>query len=46
MHFRLRGATIMGNNIPQFTGIGNGTVFRIPIPFLIILGWPSSSTSC
>jgi ribose transport system permease protein len=32
-----RGATIMGNNIPQFTGIGNGSVFRIPIPFLIVL---------
>ena len=32
-----RGATIMGNNIPQFTGIGNGSLFRIPIPFLIVL---------
>ena len=32
-----RGATIMGNNIPEFTGIGNGTVFEVPIPFLIVL---------
>jgi ribose transport system permease protein len=33
-----RGATIMGNKIPQFTRIGNGSVFRIPIPFIIVLG--------
>src|SRR5208283_5423948 len=32
-----RGATIMGNNIPQFTDIGNGSVFNIPIPFIIII---------
>jgi ribose transport system permease protein len=32
-----RGATIMGNNIPEFTGIGNGSVFRIPIPFIIVV---------
>ncbi len=32
-----RGATIMGNNIPEFTGIGNGTVFEVPIPFIIVL---------
>jgi ribose transport system permease protein len=32
-----RGATIMGNNIPEFTGIGNGTVFEIPIPFIIVV---------
>jgi ribose transport system permease protein len=32
-----RGATIMGNNIPQFTGIGNGSVFDIPIPFIVAL---------
>jgi ribose transport system permease protein len=31
-----RGATIMGNKIPQFTRIGNGSVFRIP--FIIVLG--------
>lgn len=32
-----RGATIMGNNIPQFTNIGNGSILRIPVPFLIAL---------
>jgi ribose transport system permease protein len=32
-----RGATIMGNNIPQFTGIGNGSVFGVPIPFIIVV---------
>jgi ribose transport system permease protein len=32
-----RGATIMGNNIPEFTDIGNGSVFQIPIPFVIVL---------
>jgi ribose transport system permease protein len=32
-----RGATIMGNNIPQFTSIGNGSVLNVPIPFLIII---------
>jgi len=32
-----RGATIMGNNIPQFTRIGNGSVFEIPIPFIIVI---------
>lgn len=32
-----RGATIMGNKIPQFTGIGNGSVFFIPIPFIIVI---------
>jgi ribose transport system permease protein len=32
-----RGATIMGNNIPQFTGIGNGSVFEIPIPFIVVV---------
>ena len=32
-----RGATIMGNNIPEFTGIGNGTVFEVPIPFIIVV---------
>ncbi|MDA3835900.1 MAG: ABC transporter permease, partial [Spirochaetales bacterium] len=28
-----RGATIMGNKIPEFTKIGNGAILRIPIPF-------------
>jgi ribose transport system permease protein len=37
MYF-MRGATVMGNNIPQFTGIGNGSVFSIPIPFILVLG--------
>jgi ribose transport system permease protein len=32
-----RGATIMGNNIPQFTRIGSGSVFSIPIPFLVVV---------
>ncbi len=32
-----RGATIMGNKIPAFTGIGNGSVLGVPIPFLIVL---------
>ena len=30
-----RGATIMGNRIQEFTRIGNGSIFRIPIPFII-----------
>jgi ribose transport system permease protein len=37
MYF-MRGATVMGNNIPEFTGIGNGSVFSIPIPFLLVVG--------
>ena len=32
-----RGATIMGNNIPQFTRIGNGSIFGIPIPFILVI---------
>jgi ribose transport system permease protein len=33
-----RGATIMGNKIPQFTNIGNGSLFGIiPIPFVIVI---------
>ena len=32
-----RGATIMGNNIPQFTRIGNGSIFEIPIPFIVVM---------
>jgi len=32
-----RGATIMGNNIPQFTQIGSGSLFSIPIPFLVVI---------
>ncbi len=36
MYF-MRGATVMGNNIPQFTNIGNGSLLRIPIPFLIAI---------
>jgi len=37
MYF-MRGATVMGNNIPEFTNIGNGSVFSIPIPFLLVVG--------
>ena len=36
MYF-MRGATVMGNNIPQFTGIGNGSVFSVPIPFIAVV---------
>jgi ribose transport system permease protein len=36
MYF-MRGATVMGNNIPEFTGIGNGSVFSIPIPFILVV---------
>ena len=32
-----RGATIMGNNIPQFNRIGSGSIFNIPIPFLVVV---------
>lgn len=29
-----RGATIMGNNVQEFTNIGNGTFLKMPIPFV------------
>ena len=32
-----RGATIMGNNIPQFNRIGSGSIFSIPIPFIVVI---------
>lgn len=32
-----RGATIMGNRIPQFTNIGNGSFLGIPIPFIMAI---------
>jgi ribose transport system permease protein len=32
-----RGATIMGNNIPQFNRIGSGSIFNIPIPFIVVV---------
>ena len=32
-----RGATIMGNNVPQFNQIGSGSVFNIPIPFIVVI---------
>jgi ribose transport system permease protein len=32
-----RGATIMGNNIPQFNRIGSGSIFTIPIPFIVVI---------
>jgi ribose transport system permease protein len=36
MYF-MRGATVMGNNIPQFTNIGNGSWFGVPIPFVVAI---------
>jgi ribose transport system permease protein len=35
--FICRGATIMGNNVPQFSQIGNGSILGIPIPFLVVI---------
>jgi ribose transport system permease protein len=32
-----RGATVMGNNVPQFNQIGSGSVLSIPIPFLVVI---------
>jgi ribose transport system permease protein len=32
-----RGATIMGNNIPPFNRIGSGSLFEIPIPFIVVI---------
>jgi ribose transport system permease protein len=33
-----RGATIMGNNVPQFREIGSGSLFNIvPIPFAVVV---------
>jgi ribose transport system permease protein len=32
-----RGATIMGNNIPPFNQIGSGSIFDIPIPFIVVI---------
>ncbi|TFG62721.1 MAG: ABC transporter permease [Spirochaetales bacterium] len=32
-----RGATIIGNRIPQFTRIGNGSIFNIPVPFITVI---------
>jgi ribose transport system permease protein len=32
-----RGATIMGNNIAPFNRIGSGSIFNIPIPFLVVI---------
>jgi ribose transport system permease protein len=32
-----RGATIMGNNIPQFNMIGSGSLLGMPIPFLVVI---------
>jgi ribose transport system permease protein len=36
MYF-MRGATVMGNNIPQFTNIGNGSWLGVPIPFVVAI---------
>jgi ribose transport system permease protein len=35
--FITKGATITGNNIPQFTNIGNGSFLGVPNPFWIVL---------
>ena len=36
--YSFRGATIVGNRIPQFTRIGTGSVFgTVPIPFVVVL---------
>jgi len=32
-----RGATIMGNNVSPFNQIGSGSVFNIPIPFVVVI---------
>jgi len=32
-----RGATIMGNRVPEFTNIGNGSLLNIPVPFVIAI---------
>ena len=32
-----RGATVMGNNVPQFNRIGSGSIFSIPIPFIVVI---------
>jgi ribose transport system permease protein len=32
-----RGATIMGNNIPEFNQIGSGSLLGIPIPFIVVI---------
>jgi ribose transport system permease protein len=32
-----RGATIMGNNVPQFSQIGNGSLLSLPIPFVVVI---------
>ena len=35
--FSVKGATIRGASVPEFTRIGNGTVGVVPVPFLIVL---------
>jgi ribose transport system permease protein len=32
-----RGATVMGNNVPEFNRIGSGSIFSIPIPFIVVI---------
>ena len=32
-----RGATVMGNNVPEFNRIGSGSIFNIPIPFIVVI---------
>jgi len=35
--FITKAATITGNNVPEFTNIGNGSFLGVPNPFLIVL---------
>jgi ribose transport system permease protein len=35
--FSVKGATIRGNAVPEFTSIGNGVVGVLPVPFVIVL---------
>jgi len=32
-----RGATVMGNNVAPFNQIGSGSIFSIPIPFIVVI---------
>ena len=32
-----RGATVMGNNVAPFNQIGSGSIFNIPIPFIVVI---------
>ena len=32
-----RGATVMGNNVAPFNQIGSGSIFSVPIPFIVVI---------